>query len=56
MNKKNFCIGMGIGMILCGCAAIVMKPKKKCRMKTAVGKALKAMGEVVDSISDALGM
>lgn len=56
MNNKNLCIGVGLGMVILGMSALAMRPKKKCRMKKAVAKALLAMGEVVDSISDALGM
>ena len=56
MNDKKLCIGVGLGMVLFGMSALVMRPKKKCRMKKAVAKALLAMSEVVDSISDALGM
>lgn len=55
MNKKNFYVGVGMGLLACGCAAMAMKPKKKRCMKSAVGKALKTMGEVADSISDAMG-
>lgn len=56
MNKKSICIGLGVGMMVCGMSALAMKPRKKCRMKKAVGKALIAMGDVVDSVSDALGI
>lgn len=55
MNKKNFYVGMGMGIAACGCAALIMKPKKKRCMKSAMGKALRNMSEVADSISDAMG-
>ena len=54
MNKKNFLIGMGMGLTVGGVLAMVMRPKKRC-MKSAVGKTLRTMGEVADSISDSLG-
>ncbi len=54
MNKKNFYVGMGMGLIVGGCAAYAMRPKKRC-VKSVVGKTLKTMGEVADSISDAMG-
>ena len=54
MNRKNFLIGMGMGLAV-GCGgAIIMRPKRKC-MKSAVGKTLKAMGDIADSISDSMG-
>ena len=54
MNKKNFLIGMGMGLTVGGVIAMVTRPKKRC-MKSAVGKTLKTMGEVADSISESLG-
>ena len=54
MNKKNFFIGAGIGMAIGSAAVMAMRPKKRT-MKSAVGKTLKTMGEVVDSISTGLG-
>lgn len=55
MNKKNFCVGVGIGLLACGCAMIAAKPRKKCCTKSALGRALKTMSEVADSISDTMG-
>ena len=54
MNKKNFLIGMGMGLTVGGVIAMATRPKKRC-MKSAVGKTLKTMGEVADSISESLG-
>ena len=54
MNKKNFLIGMGMGLTVGGVIAMATRPRKRC-MKSAVGKTLKTMGEVADSISDSLG-
>lgn len=54
MNKKNFYVGMGMGLIVGVGAACAMRPKKRC-VKSVVGRTLKTMGEVADSISDAMG-
>ena len=54
MNAKNFLVGMGMGLAVGGVAAFVATPKKRC-MKSAVGKALHAMGEVADSVSRSMG-
>lgn len=54
MNKKNFYVGMGMGLLVGCCAAYAMRPKKHC-VKSVVGKTLKTMGEVADSISNVMG-
>ena len=54
MNKKNFYVGMGMGIMAAGTVAMIMRPKKH-NMKSSMGKALKTMSEVADSISDAMG-
>lgn len=54
MNKRNFLIGMGMGLAV-GCGgALIMRPRRR-GMKSAVGKTLKAMGDIADSISDSMG-
>ena len=55
MNKKNFYVGMGMGIVACGCTVLAFRPRKKHNMKSAVGKALRSMSEVADSISDTMG-
>ena len=54
MKNKNFYVGMSMGIMAAGAVAAVVRPKKR-RMKSAMGKALKTMGEVADSISDSMG-
>lgn len=54
MNKKNFCVGMGMGLMVGLGAGMMMKPKKRS-MKSVLGRTLKTMGEVADSISDNMG-
>ena len=55
MDKKQFMVGMGMGLAVGGAAALVMKPKKS-KMKSAVGKTLKTMGEVAETISSSFKM
>lgn len=55
MNKKNFYVGMGMGIMAVGTAAMMMRSKKKSNMKSAIGKALYTMGEMADSISNTMG-
>jgi len=54
MSKKNFYVGMGMGLVVGGIAAYSMQPKKRC-MKSPMGRTLKTMGEIADSISSAMG-
>ena len=55
MNSKNFYAGLGMGLMVVGAAAMAMRPRKKHCMKSTIGKALHAMGEMADSISDTMG-
>ena len=54
MNKRNFYVGMGMGLVVGSAAMFVMRPKKS-GVKTVVGKTLKTMGEVADSVSELMG-
>ena len=54
MEKKNIMLGLGMGLVIGGLTAMAMKPRKRS-MKTTVGKTLKTMSDVVESVSDALG-
>ena len=49
MNNRQFLLGMGAGLMVGGAAAAAMGMKKS--KKTGLGKTLKAMGQVVDSVA-----
>ena len=55
MNKRNFYMGMGMGIIVGSISVMTMRPRKNKGMKSMAGKTLKAMGEVADSVSDIMG-
>ena len=55
MDKKNLYMGMGMGIAACGLGAMLFRPRKSKKVKSAVGKALRTMSEVADSVSDAMG-
>lgn len=55
MNKKNFCVGLGIGLLAWSFAMMALKPRKKCCAKSALGRALKALSQAADSITDSMG-
>ena len=52
-NKSNFYLGMGMGLVVGSCG-LAMRGKKH-PAKNALGRTLKNVGEVVDSISGAMG-
>ena len=54
MNKRNFYVGMGMGLIVGGAAAMAMRSRKNTP-KSVLGRTLKTIGEVSDSISDIMG-
>ena len=45
---------MGVGMAAAAVGVTMMKKKKKPTMPAAAGKAIKAVGEVVESFSNAM--
>jgi gas vesicle protein len=53
MNNKQFLIGMSAGLMV-GSAAVASMGMKK-RRKTGLGKALKSMAYVVDSVAGSFG-
>ena len=53
MIKRNFFVGMGVGLLVGSSAAFAMHRKKHCA-KSVMGRTLKTMGEVAESISDAM--
>ena len=55
VNKRNFYVGMGMGLAVGGLAAWTMRPKKPT-VKTMAGRALKTMGEVADAVTELLGL
>lgn len=54
MRKTNFYVGMGMGLVVGSCAGLAMHRKKPCA-KNALGRTFKNVGEVLDSISGAMG-
>lgn len=51
--KKNFIIGMSMGLAVGAVTAYAAAPKK--RRYNSITKTLHAMGDVVDSVSDYMG-
>ena len=53
MRERNFYYGMGMGLVLGGCAMYAMRPRGGT--KSFVGRVVKTMGEVADAVSDMMG-
>ena len=54
MNRTNFGVGMGMGLVVGYCAAMIMSNKKRS-MKSTIGKTVKTISDVIDTISDTMG-
>ena len=53
MSKNRFFVGMGMGLIVGGCAMKILTPKKPTA-KSVIGKTLRSLSEVADSVTDML--
>ena len=53
MNKMTFVKGMGLGLVVGSAVGMVIAPKKK---NSPIGKALRSMGDVVEGISETIGL
>ncbi len=53
MNRNIFIRGMGLGLVVGSVVGMACMPRRK---KSAMGKALKAMGGIVDNLTDSLGL
>lgn len=55
MNSMSFVKGMGAGLIVGACVGMSMcADKKACKRK--LGKTVKSIGEVIESVTDSLGI
>ena len=55
MNKADFFKGMGLGAAAGAAIGMIVVPKKKSP-KCVAGKALKSAGDLVENITDAIGL
>ena len=56
MTKHQFIAGIGMGMVAGAALGMAMTGTKKREIKRAADKAIKAVGEVVENLSDTMGM
>ena len=55
MNNMNFIKGVGIGLVVGSAIGMVAAPPRK-NEKTTVGRAVRAVGTVIDSIAESIGI
>ena len=55
MTKMSFAKGIGLGLLV-GSAVAVAIPHRKHSHKRTIGKALRTVGEVIENVSDAIGI
>ena len=56
MTNTEFLRGMGVGLVAGATIGFAVAPKKKMKGKSPAARAIKAVGDVVGHISDAMGM
>ncbi|MEQ2444789.1 hypothetical protein WMO64_15125 [Pseudoflavonifractor sp. CLA-AP-H29] len=56
MTKHQFIAGIGMGMVAGAALGMAMTGTRKREIKRAADKAIKAVGEVVENLSDTMGM
>lgn len=57
MNSTNFLRGMGMGIAVGAAMGIAMTPKRKHIMKkSAAGKAIRAVTDVMEELTDTMGL
>ncbi|MEF9971410.1 MAG: hypothetical protein RSD32_05105 [Oscillospiraceae bacterium] len=56
MNNMNFAKGMGLGMVIGSAIGMAVHTPKKTKKSGMASKALKAMGDIVENIGDAMSM
>jgi gas vesicle protein len=57
MNQTNFLRGIGFGMALGAALGMAMTPRRQNILKkSTAGKAIRAVADVMDNLTDAMGL
>ncbi len=56
MKEHEFAKGMTMGVMAGAALGMMLAPQKKSTMKKAADKAMKTMGEVMETLSDEMGL
>ena len=54
MRYRNFLIGMGAGLVVGSGIGMMVSPRERIKGRSAVGRCLKNLGEMVDDVSEVL--
>ena len=54
MYTRNFYVGMGMGLLV-GCTVSMLTRSKKSCMKSNIGRTIKTIGDVADSVCESMG-
>lgn len=55
MKNRSFLIGMGTGIAVGSGIGMLVSPRERIKGRTAVGRCLKNLGEMIDDMSDVMG-
>lgn len=55
MEKMDFFRGMGIGLVTGAAIGVAMMPRKRS-LRNSAGKTIRAVGDVVENITSAMGI
>ena len=55
MMNKGFSTGVGLGLLV-GSAVGMALPRRKMSHKRRVGRVIKTVGDVIENVSEAIGM
>lgn len=56
MREHEFAMGMTMGMAAGAALGVLLAPQRKSAVKRAADKAVKTMGEMMETISDEMGL
>ena len=56
MKEHEFAMGMTMGMAAGAALGMMLAPQRKSAVKKAANKAVKTMGEVMETLSDEMGL
>lgn len=56
MKDRDFLCGMAMGATVGAMMGVMLMPKKKSKVQKAADKAMKTMGEVIENLSEEMGL
>lgn len=56
MKDQNFLCGMAMGAVVGTVMGVTMAPRRKSQVRKAADKAMKTVGEVMETLSEEMGL